>query len=158
MPPASPTPPAPPAPAAANSQRSGRSPGTRRKGGGKKPIAPSSPLSARRAESAADGEWSVVAAARPAERRAPKPAAISTEELTASCDGSDISTRSETSSAQPTGASSPRYTAASCAPFYALIGADEPAEPLTWTCGRCTLLNPLRNERCEACDFARAPN
>ena len=66
-------------------------------------------------------------------------------DLTASCDGSDISTRSETSSAQPTGASSPRYTAASCAPFYALIGADEPAEPLTWTCGRCTLLNPLRN-------------
>ena len=98
------------------------------------------------------------AAARPAERRAPKPAAISTDELSASCDGSDISTRSETSSAQPTGASSPRYTAASCAPFYALIGADEPAEPITWTCGRCTLLNPLRSERCEACDFARAPN
>ena len=90
--------------------------------------------------------------------RAPKPAAISTDEPTASCDGSDISTRSETSSAQPTGASSPRYTAASCAPFYALIGADEPAEPLTWTCGRCTLLNPLRSERCEACEFARAPN
>ena len=141
--------------------RSGRSPGTRRKGGGKKPIAPSSPLSARRAESAADGEWSVVAAARPAERRAPKPAAISTDELTASCDGSDISTRSETSSAQPTGASSPvrpGYTASSCAPFYALIGADEPAEPLTWTCGRMHPLNPLRNERCEACEFARALN
>ena len=29
------------------------------------------------------------------------------------------------------------------------------AEPLTWTCGRCTLLNSLRNERCEACEFAR---
>ena len=37
-------------------------------------------------------------AARPA--RAPKPAAISTDELTVSCDGSDISTCSETSSAQ----------------------------------------------------------
>ena len=35
---------------------------------------------------------------------------------------------------------------------------DEPAEPLTWTCGRCTLFNPLRSERCEACEFARALN